>query len=472
MYRYGKWLVTTIYVSMLKYLSRTTEDLTIKPVPERLQPHEQVVTPWDVQGGTSADGKQEVIDYDKLIDQFGTRRIDSALLERFKRLTGRPPHVFLRRSMFFSHRSVLEASKLGVRRGYLREYQRFWQDTGPIRAGKTVFPLHRSWTEQWQHASGPYDPICLYKVSNVERLKRFFQLYSRWLQDVFGCPLVIQLTGKILLICLVPFFDWFSRQTTRNSCSNTNLSQIRHENLQEKMQKTSSLVDSTLNGLLSSVTTTTWVECFMKMCRESLVRSVITRQKLLLGSMNRKLSLQIDQLTLIWRTLSDNIGKIHFTAIQAAPSFSNSFPHIFGTTSDIPCLIPCAIDQDPYFRLTRDVAVKLKYPKPALVHAKFFPALQGPQTKMSASDANSSIYMTDKPNQIKNKINRHGFSGGQETEEEHRRLGGNTEVDIAYQYLTFFLEDDEELERLGRVRSFFCNVSLHYTHIPHIESYL
>ena len=27
---------------------------------------------------------------------------------------------------------------------------------------------------------------------------------------------------------------------------------------------------------------------------------------------------------------SDNIGKIHFASIQAAPSFSNSFPQIFG----------------------------------------------------------------------------------------------------------------------------------------------
>ena len=42
---------------------------------------------------------------------------------------------------------------------------------------------------------------------------------------------------------------------------------------------------------------------------------------------------------------SDNIGKCHFAAIQAAPSFSNSFPQIFGERSDIPCLIPCAIDQ-------------------------------------------------------------------------------------------------------------------------------
>jgi tryptophanyl-tRNA synthetase len=75
---------------------------------------------------------------------------------------------------------------------------------------------------------------------------------------------------------------------------------------------------------------------------------------------------------------------------------------------------------------------------------------------MSASDPNSSIYMTDTKGQIKNKINRHGFSGGRETEEEHRRLGGDTEVDVAYQYLTFFLEDDEELEKIGEVKPFLC----------------
>ena len=128
-------------------------------------------------------------------------------------------------------------------------------------------------------------------------------------------------------------------------------------------------------------------------------------------------------------------------------------PQIFGTQSNIPCLIPCAIDQDPYFRLTRDVAVKLKYPKPALLHAKFFPALQGPQTKMSASDLNSSIYMSDTPAQIKNKVNKHGFSGGRETVEEHRRLGGDPDVDVAYQYLGFFLEDDEEWRKMGEVRA-------------------
>jgi tryptophanyl-tRNA synthetase len=145
---------------------------------------------------------------------------------------------------------------------------------------------------------------------------------------------------------------------------------------------------------------------------------------------------------------SDNIGKSHFVAIQAAPSFSNTFPHIFGSKGDIPCLIPCAIDQDPYFRLTRDVAVKLKYPKPALIHAQFFPALQGPGTKMSASVANSAIYISDTPNQIKNKINKHAFSGGQDTIELHRIHGGNCDVDVAYQYLRFFLNDDDELAKI------------------------
>lgn len=75
---------------------------------------DQIVTPWDVHGSVSSDGKQQAIDYDKLIDQFGTRRIDAKLLERFEKLTGRKPHVFLRRGMFFSHRynAILDISSL------------------------------------------------------------------------------------------------------------------------------------------------------------------------------------------------------------------------------------------------------------------------------------------------------------------------------------------------------------------------
>ncbi|KAI0398333.1 tryptophanyl-tRNA synthetase [Xylariaceae sp. FL0594] len=151
---------------------------------------------------------------------------------------------------------------------------------------------------------------------------------------------------------------------------------------------------------------------------------------------------------------SSNIGKIHFASVQGSTSFASSFPHIFGEnekeTAKIPCLIPCAIDQDPYFRLTRDCATRLKYAKPSLIHSRFLDALQGPGSKMSASIDSSAIFMKDTPNQIKNKINKYAFSGGQETAEEQRELGGNPDVDVAYQYLQFFMEDDEELAKLGQ----------------------
>ena len=42
---------------------------------------------------------------------------------------------------------------------------------------------------------------------------------------------------------------------------------------------------------------------------------------------------------------TDHIGKMGFPAVQAAPSFSSSFPQIFGGKKDVLCLIPCAIDQ-------------------------------------------------------------------------------------------------------------------------------
>lgn len=273
----------------------------------------------------------------------------------------------------------------------------------------------------------------------------------RWLQDVFDVPLVIQLTGDSSPYYFLDNFYWSNYQTMRSSSSNTSSRQNRRNQSLVRMPVISLPAVLIWRKHLYLATSITLEVHFMKTWWRYRNRSHTVKPR-------QHLALQIRMP--IARTVkkpadfrySDNIGRIHFAAIQSAPSFSNSFPQIFGTVHNIPCLIPCAIDQDPYFRLTRDVAQKLKYPKPTQLYSKFFPALQGPQTKMSSSDPNTSIYMSDSPSQIKNKINRHGFSGGQETEEEHRRLGGNTEVDVSYQYLTFFLEDDEELERIGQVR--------------------
>lgn len=80
-----------------------------------------------------------------------------------------------------------------------------------------------------------------------------------------------------------------------------------------------------------------------------------------------------------------NSGMAAFPAIQAAPCISNSFRHIFGERM-LACLIPQGIDQDPYFRMARDVCARAGLPKPACIHSKFIPSLQGFGSKMSSSD--------------------------------------------------------------------------------------
>jgi tryptophanyl-tRNA synthetase len=142
-------------------------------------------------------------------------------------------------------------------------------------------------------------------------------------------------------------------------------------------------------------------------------------------------------------TNETNIGLIFHPAVQAAPCYLPTY--LKG--KPIPTLIPAAIDQDPYWRVTRDIARKVGFPKPAQIHNRFLPALQ--QTgKMSASISTTSVYTTDDPKTVESKIRRYAFSGGKDTVDEHRRHGGNPDVDVSYQYLTFFEEDDRMLKRI------------------------
>jgi tryptophanyl-tRNA synthetase len=67
---------------------------------------EQNVNPWNVTGEVGEDGIVKPINYNKLVEQFGTKLIDKALLERFERVTGHKPHRFLRRQIVFSHRDL------------------------------------------------------------------------------------------------------------------------------------------------------------------------------------------------------------------------------------------------------------------------------------------------------------------------------------------------------------------------------
>ncbi len=68
---------------------------------------------------------------------------------------------------------------------------------------------------------------------------------------------------------------------------------------------------------------------------------------------------------------------------------------------------------------------------------------------MSSSDATSFIALTDPPEAVKEKINKYAFSGGKDTIEEHRKQGGNPDIDISFLYLKYlFEEDDKKLAKI------------------------
>ncbi|KAF7160515.1 hypothetical protein CNMCM6106_007970 [Aspergillus hiratsukae] len=334
----------------------------------------QVVTPFDVSGGVDESGKLLPVDYDKLVREFGATRISKELLERFERVTGRRPHRFMRRGIVFSHRDlnlILDRYEKG---------QPFYLYTG---RGPSSDSMHVGHTIPFE--------------------------FTKWLQDVFDCPLKYMHSQKIEI-------EDAKRYTKANAMD---IIAVGFD-----MKKTFIFSDFDFVG----------GAFYENICR-----------------MAKRITINSVRGTFGFND-SNNVGEFHFCATQSATAFATSFPHIFGTdrkkVSSIPCLIPCAIDQDPYFRQCREHAEKMKYKKPSLIHAIFLPALQGPGSKMSASVDTSAIYMNDAPNRIKNKINKYAFSGGQDTAELQRQLGANTKDDVSFQYLTFFLEDDEELERI------------------------
>lgn len=116
-----------------------------------------------------------------------------------------------------------------------------------------------------------------------------------------------------------------------------------------------------------------------------------------------------------------------------------------------PVVVPVGIDQDPHIRLTRDIAQRVKnefkFFLPSATYHKLLPGLKG--GKMSSSDPFSYISLTDTPEEVKTKIMKYAFSGGGNSIEEHRKYGGNTDVDVSFQYLRFIFEpDDKKLQKI------------------------
>jgi tryptophanyl-tRNA synthetase len=70
--------------------------------------------------------------------------------------------------------------------------------------------------------------------------------------------------------------------------------------------------------------------------------------------------------------------------------------------------------------------------------------------KMSSSKPKTTLFLGDDISTAEKKIKK-SFSGGQSTVEEHRRLGGDPDKDVAYQYMMYFFEEDDSfLEEINQ----------------------
>ncbi len=139
-----------------------------------------------------------------------------------------------------------------------------------------------------------------------------------------------------------------------------------------------------------------------------------------------------------------NIGLVFYTALQTVPAFYPSYR----AGRPVPCLIPCGIDQDPHFRVTRDIAESLGYPKPSLLHSQIVPGLLGGKMSSGGNEKDNALFLNDPPKEIDRKV-RNAFTGGRATVEEQRRLGTTPEVCSVWAlWRTKFARDDTEFERV------------------------
>ena len=78
---------------------------------------------------------------------------------------------------------------------------------------------------------------------------------------------------------------------------------------------------------------------------------------------------------------------------------------------------------------------------PSSTYHRFAVGMNG--DKMSSSKPKTTLFLSDDIATAEKKIKK-SYSGGQATVEEHRRLGGDPDKDVAYQYMMYFFEEDDK----------------------------
>ncbi len=138
-----------------------------------------------------------------------------------------------------------------------------------------------------------------------------------------------------------------------------------------------------------------------------------------------------------------DLGKLAANFLQYADILHFQLEEFGGSC---PTLTGIGIEQDPHARATRDIAKRLPY-KLFLPSFAYFQHQSGLQEgkKMSASEPETAIFLDDSPESAKKKIQR-AFSGGRESDENHRELAGVPEIDRAYEILRFHHPDTKLVE--------------------------
>lgn len=420
---------------------------------------ESTLTPWEVKGK---------INYMAQIEKFGTNPIDGSLIKRWEQVTKMKAHRFIRRGIVFSNQDinrVLDCVEKGI----------------PIYIYTGRGPSSES--------------------MHIGHLVPF--ILTRYLQEALNCIVVIQMSDDEKFL----FKDGTKPKDLEYY---HNLS---YKNAKDIMacgfEKDKTLIFSNLesnrgylyfnNVLIMKSTNMNQIKSTYGL-GETLppkVLAVLNEHMELLKKQtpNDEVSSTIREIEATTKKYTGDsaasVGQCAWPAFQCGPAFPTSFTEVFiksiksalqnknmpeevaknmkrvlgqllgartqkATPCDMMCLVPMAIDQAPYFRMARDVSQDLLCQKPAVIHSEFLPGLKQSSGKMSSTATNaetSTLFLDMKPDEVEKIIKRNAFSGGKDSLEEHRKSGGDIKIDIPYQYLSYFVEDDEELRKIAKAYS-------------------
>lgn len=140
-----------------------------------------------------------------------------------------------------------------------------------------------------------------------------------------------------------------------------------------------------------------------------------------------------------------DLGKISANLLQYADILHSQLTEFSGK---MPSVTGIGLDQDPHARLTRDIAKRLEYgiEEPSFIYFKHQSGLQEGK-KMSSSEPDTAIFLSDAPKEARRKIMR-AFTGGQPTIKEQREKGGNPDICKVCEMLRFHYPNTKKLDQI------------------------